>query len=602
MAISVNPNLPVLALQGVTADVALQPGTVVQAKVLSILDNNQVRIAIGGQTVEATTQIPLQPGQSLQVAVSQTDQGIRLAVVNQPATASVTTANLAASSAALDTVTLAPQAITLTAQAAPSIVPSANALTPQQLTALTTAAQIAATQQTGLSSLFANLDAATDLASLPQAVRAAVEQVLAQRANLTPALTGADIQRAFQGSGILLEASLATGAQPATAGTDLKAALIVLRQVLSSALGGSATAAQAASTATTTPLLQSGQGTQLLAQAALLATQAELPNATAPTTAQATTPFATAGLATATSQMLASLGISVAATSGAATDAAEQALVRNVINQLTNVNASAPASPTAAAATAESAAALSALQAAIQANPQTAALLAKAGFANNALLLSLLPAVAGGARAGKVDDNAIARTNTPPPPIGGALPAAQPVMPANLDPHAPLDATLRRILTETEGSLARQTLLQVASLPDRTELAAAKFDAPQPRWSFEIPFTTPQGTAVAQFEISRDGDDGQTGAATHRVWRARFSLDVEPAGPVHALISLQGEKTSVRMWAERPSTATQLRAGAAQLSAALSRAELTPGDIVIRDGAPTAPPPAAAGHFLDRAL
>ncbi|WP_416221138.1 flagellar hook-length control protein FliK [Rhodopseudomonas palustris] len=593
MAISVNPNLPVIALQGVTADVALQPGTVVQAKVLSVLDNNQVRIAIGGQTVDATTQIPLQAGQSLQVAVSQTEQGIRLAVVNQPATASVTTANLAASSAALDTVTLAPQAITLTSQAAPSIVPSANALTPQQLTALTNAAQVAATQQTGLSALFANLAAATDLASLPQAVRAAVEQVLAQRSNLTPALTGADIQRAFQRSGIFLEASLAS-AQPATAGTDLKAALIVLRQVLSTALGSNATAAQPASSATTMQLLQAGQGTQLLAQTALLAAQTGLLNATDPTTAQAT-PFAAAGLATAT------LATSTAAPASVASDAAEQALIRNVINQLTNVNAS-PSASNPTASTQTTAATLSALQAAIQANPQAAALLAKTGFANNALLLSLLPAVAGGARAGKVDDNAVARTNTPPPPIGGALPAAQPVMPANLDPHAPLDTALRRILTETEGSLARQTLLQVASLPDRADLAQAKLDAPQPRWSFEIPFTTPHGTAVAQFEISRDGDDGQTGAATHRVWRARFSLDVEPAGPVHALISLQGEKTSVRMWAERPSTAAQLRAGASQLSAALSRAELTPGDIVIRDGAPTAPPPAAAGHFLDRAL
>ena len=46
----------------------------------------------------------------------------------------------------------------------------------------------------------------------------------------------------------------------------------------------------------------------------------------------------------------------------------------------------------------------------------------------------------------------------------------------------------------------------------------------------------------------------------------------------------------------------QLRAGASQLSQALSRAELQPGDIVIRDGAPPQPAPAKAGHFLDRAL
>jgi hypothetical protein len=55
------------------------------------------------------------------------------------------------------------------------------------------------------------------------------------------------------------------------------------------------------------------------------------------------------------------------------------------------------------------------------------------------------------------------------------------------------------------------------------------------------------------------------------------------------------------MWAERPATASQLRAGISQLTQALSRAELVPGDIVIRDGAPVQPTPAPAGHFLDRA-
>ena len=106
---------------------------------------------------------------------------------------------------------------------------------------------------------------------------------------------------------------------------------------------------------------------------------------------------------------------------------------------------------------------------------------------------------------------------------------------------------------------------------------------------------------MAEFEISRDGGGNEVEAAK-RIWQARFSLDVEPAGPVHALISLVGDTTSVRMWAERPETTAQLRAGAAQLSRALSRAELQPGDIVIGDGRPPQPQPAPAGHFLDRAL
>jgi hypothetical protein len=137
-------------------------------------------------------------------------------------------------------------------------------------------------------------------------------------------------------------------------------------------------------------------------------------------------------------------------------------------------------------------------------------------------------------------------------------------------------------------------------LPDRGDGTRPQLDAMVPRWNFEIPFLTQQGTAMAQFEISRDGGGNEVEAA-RRVWRARFTLDVEPAGPVHALVSLNGERTSVRMWAERPSTAAQLRAGASELSLALTRAELTPGDIEIREGSPPQPAPARAGHFLDRA-
>jgi hypothetical protein len=175
------------------------------------------------------------------------------------------------------------------------------------------------------------------------------------------------------------------------------------------------------------------------------------------------------------------------------------------------------------------------------------------------------------------------------------------VLPATLVSKAPVEATLQQLLSDTDGAIARQTLLQVASLPGQADAATGRVDPTTPRWSFEIPFATPQGTAMAQFDISRDGGGREAGAAKP-VWRARFSLDVEPAGPVHAMVSLTGERTSVRMWAERPATAAQLRAGVSQLSQALSRAELQPGDIVVRDGAPVQPVSAPAGHFLDRAL
>src|ERR1700712_3902033 len=84
MAISINPVLPVLAAQevgSVAPELTLQPGSVVNAQVLKVLDANLVRIAIAALSIDVLTEIPLQAGQTLQLAVSQTKDGIRLAPV-----------------------------------------------------------------------------------------------------------------------------------------------------------------------------------------------------------------------------------------------------------------------------------------------------------------------------------------------------------------------------------------------------------------------------------------------------------------------------------------------------------------------------------------
>src|SRR6201991_1881412 len=88
MPIVINPTTPPVATQGVTANIVLQPGTVINAQVLQLLGSDQVRIAIGGQSLDVVSQLPLQAGQTLQLAVSQTADGnINLAVVNSPGTA-----------------------------------------------------------------------------------------------------------------------------------------------------------------------------------------------------------------------------------------------------------------------------------------------------------------------------------------------------------------------------------------------------------------------------------------------------------------------------------------------------------------------------------
>src|SRR5258705_3648200 len=155
MSISINPIFPVIAAQAAAPDLVLKPGTVIDAEVLKLLSDDLVRIAISGLSIEVFSEIPLQVGQALQLAVSKTPDGIRLAVVGQDAGAMASTS---ADAAKLAPDTIVGVAASPRVGAAPPInAPSRNELTPLERVALSAAAESAATQQQSLSPLFENL-------------------------------------------------------------------------------------------------------------------------------------------------------------------------------------------------------------------------------------------------------------------------------------------------------------------------------------------------------------------------------------------------------------------------------------------------------------
>ena len=588
MAVTIAPISPAASTVPVTPQLALQPGTVISAQVLQLLENGLAQIAIDGMAIAAFSEVPLQVGEQLKLAVSQASDGvIKLQVVPPGADApALATAGAATGPTSVGTT------------AASSSAPAVSISTPStpvsaETVAIAVATQTAASRQQSLSPLFANLPVIVTSDTAPAAVQVGAAQLLALRPELTEQLSASDLRTAFDQSGLFLEASLASGTAPAPA-TDLKAALVTFREVVSNWLAASGEGVAAGATPQVVPQqvapplvpaqtiatdLPGAPGTPpAMADAAIVAAnvsrviaseasaQTELPQPSPQLPgAAASITSAVQKLPSATNLIIAALEAAQQPLEGEAVRGAPQAVsasikaLQAVLNVAAITRSPADSPP--------------------QSAPQAARVVATA------------PPHADSAASA-------------PPPFRGAAPAAQAIVQPSLAPEtAPKD--IQHLLAQTDGAIARQTLLQVASLPDRVDSASAQFnaqvsDTSQQRWHFEIPFATPQGTALAQFEIERDGSGNQVESTPQKVWRARFTLNIEPTGPVHALVSLNGDKTAVRMWAERPETAAKIRAQSSDLVQALRAAALEPGDIVVSGGAPPQGP-AKAGHFLDRA-
>ena len=528
----------------------LAPGQVVQATVVERLESGAYRLQLPQGTIDVFSDVPLQTGSTITLQVKGTGQNAKLLILADPlvlpagqhgeATARqpigeafiVARGNAASSAAAATARTAASAGDTAVVRDAPSIVPNrpqAPTAPPQPVTperALTEAVRAAAMRQTGSAPLFADAEQVvqTPSAAVPAPVRAAAAQVLGFRVLLTETLSAADVKQAFQRSGVLLEPQLAAQAQQATPsampapGSDLKAALIVLRQVVSA---------------------WAGEGMQ--------------PESAAPPASAA--PATPASVAT------------PAAAPATATPDAKQPLPKVDFQRVATMLASAAELPA-------------------DLMPVSA---------DQATRLAKVVALA---LAGHEIHTQPGTPNALPPPYRGAPLSAQAPVPA-----MPLDELAHggaeKLLKETDGAIARTTLLQAASLPDQPGTQRAEHQAQ--RWTFEIPFMTPQGTAIAQFEVSRDGKNPRD-MERESVWRARFSIDVEPMGPVHAMVAIVGEKASVTLWAERAETATRLNDNAAMLSDALRAAELQPADFQFRLGVPpTVARSATPGRFMDRA-
>jgi hypothetical protein len=180
------------------------------------------------------------------------------------------------------------------------------------------------------------------------------------------------------------------------------------------------------------------------------------------------------------------------------------------------------------------------------------------------------------------------------PPLRGALPHGQPPAPASLGAEATA-AEVAQVLTErTEAALARMTLLQAASVPDARE--AGRPDIPL-QTTVEVPIRFGAETAIMQFQIVRERDQGQEEAARairRGDWTMRFSLEAEPLGPIHAAVRWRDGHVGVQLWAERDGIAAHLEASRTALSDALEASAFMVDQVMITAGRPADPREEAA--------
>ncbi len=486
----------------------------------------------------------------------------------------------------------------------------------RMVAAVRTAAAQAASRQSGLAPMMADLDVALQRSDLPEPVRQAARALLGKAVPIQNPVTAGTLRDAVKGSGVFLEARLARAVQaphgqashpsgPADiAGRDMKAALVVFKAVVGAWLAETPAAAQ-----------PGGEGGS--------ATLKTAPPSQAPYTAASAGGLQGSHASEASNAHSASF-VQAPAIEPAATG--EPSIAPHDTGALLESPSTVPGAPASKPAAVEGGLEEETPPSEFAAESDTPPVQQQAqprpppvAAARPLLMVGLIeedmieapptdaPPSEDDARGSVSRERAAYAASgpappRPPPPYAGGPTAAQAAKPSDLPPNLAPAELARRLLKDADGALARQELLQIASLPEGRGDAGAPVETRSQRWVFDLPFQTPQGVAVAQFEVSRDGGGGggaDGGPTIEKTWRARFSIDVEPLGPVHVHVALTGACARVGLWAERPETMLRLSAGEASLGAALREAELIP-EVAVHPGSPVTPP-VELGHFVDRA-
>lgn len=556
----------------------LRLGQVIQAVVAGISAEGLIRLEVGGKEVSAQTQLPLRPGQRLTLRVDQAGRQPLLRLVETQHQDTTQTEGLR--------------------QALPRMLALAPAL-----------------------ERLLQLSGGPQPAPLPAQTQQLLQQLAATLASPEQLMSGRGLRQAVDQSGLFQEARLARGEPPAQ---DLKTALSRIAAQLRTATAPQAPPAGAppsgggAQTAAT-PLPgqpASAQPPPGLAQppgagpGPAGGMPAPAPSGPGPSGAPAAGPPAPPGPSATSPGMPAPTPGTPPTLPGqappgsAAPTLPGQAPPGSAASALPGQTALGPlpSAPPASAATPSPGTSLPASPGAAAAPAPPGSGAVQPGPAPTGLVPN--PALPSLAATPLVPGAPVSAQAAPPLPAAGLdAPAPPPPQPATAAAGSDAKAQAAQVQADpetarlsqelgrqVEGAIARIQYHQLASLPSG--------DPNHQVWQLDLPWRDGQELGHWHLEIEKDGR--RQGAGGSAAWTVILTLDLEPLGPVHTRISLQGEAVTSTFWAERPETARLIGARLDELRAGLEGVGLEVKGLASHAGAGPQPRPLTApGPLLD---
>ena len=166
----------------------------------------------------------------------------------------------------------------------------------------------------------------------------------------------------------------------------------------------------------------------------------------------------------------------------------------------------------------------------------------------------------------------------PPPTMSGNRPQPQHQAEATLATLNNALNLIQELGKQTEGSIARTQLHQLASLPTPDQNPAV--------WSFELPIRNQEQVDLFHFVIEeyKGGKDGND-EPKHR-WSVTIAFDLEALGPMYTRLQLENGKISTTFWADSFDTSTLITQNLPELAQRFKAAGLESSELRAFRGQP----------------